>query len=185
MKIKFFTTGGTIDKVYFDAKSEFQVGPPQVLEVLKEANVTFEFDIESILRKDSLDLTDEDRQLVRRRVEAESCARIVVTHGTDTMVETGRVLAGIANKTIVLTGSMQPARFRSTDAVFNIGSAIGAVQCLPPGVYIAMNGRIFDPQNTRKNRDRNCFEALDTITGFAGEPREPKRSSGPAWPAET
>ncbi len=158
MKIKFFTTGGTIDKVYFDAKSEFQVGPPQVLEVLKEANVTFDFDIESILRKDSLDLTDEDRRLVRQRVEAENCALIVLTHGTDTMVETGRALAGIPGKTIVLTGSMQPARFRSTDAVFNIGSAIGVVQCLPPGVYITMNGRIFDPQRTRKNRERNCFE---------------------------
>ncbi len=158
MKIKFFTTGGTIDKVYFDAKSEFQVGPPQVLDVLKEANVTFDFDIESILRKDSLDLTDEDRRLVRQRVEAENCALIVVTHGTDTMVETGRALAGIPGKTIVLTGSMQPARFRSTDAVFNIGSAIGVVQCLPPGVYITMNGRIFDPQRTRKNRERNCFE---------------------------
>ncbi len=158
MKLQFLTTGGTIDKVYFDAKSEFQVGPPQVLEVIKEANVTFEFEIESILQKDSLDMTDEDRQLVRRRVEADSCDRIVVTHGTDTIVETARALAGIPGKTIVLTGSMQPARFRSTDAVFNIGTAIGAVQSLPPGVYLAMNGRIFDPLRTRKNREKNCFE---------------------------
>ncbi len=159
MKLKFFTAGGTIDKVYFDAKSEFEVGPPQVLEVIKEANVTFEFDIESILRKDSLDMTDEDRQLVRRRIEAEPCPLIVITHGTDTMVETARALAGIPGKTIVLTGSMQPARFRTTDAEFNIGTAIGAVQSLPPGVYIAMNGRIFDPRRTHKNRERNCFEA--------------------------
>ncbi len=158
MKLKFLTTGGTIDKVYFDAKSEFQVGPPQVLEVIKEANVTFEFEIESILQKDSLDMTEADRQLVRRRVEADSCDRIVVTHGTDTMVETARALAGIPGKTIVLTGSMQPARFRSTDAVFNIGTAIGAVQSLPHGVYIAMNGRLFDPRRTRKNREKNCFE---------------------------
>jgi L-asparaginase len=161
MRIKFFTTGGTIDKVYFDAKSEFEVGPPQVLEVVKDARVTFEYDIESILRKDSLDMTEADRQLVRQRVEAEPCARIVVTHGTDTMVETARSLVGIAGKTIVLTGSMQPARFRVTDAVFNIGSAIGAVQCLPPGAYIVMNGQVFDPRRSRKNLERNCFEEIE------------------------
>src|SRR5512140_3500409 len=128
MKIKFFTTGGTIDKVYFDAKSEFQVGQPQVLELIQEANVCFEFEVESILRKDSLDLTDADRELIRTRVTADPCPFVVVTHGTDTMVQTGRALAGIPGKTIVLTGSMQPARFRSTDAVFNVGAAIGAVQ---------------------------------------------------------
>ncbi len=161
MKLKFLTTGGTIDKVYFDAKSEFQVGPPQVLEVIKDANISFEFEIESILQKDSLDMTDTDRQLIRRWLEAEPCPLIVVTHGTDTMVETGRALLGIPRKTIVLTGSMQPARFRSTDAVFNIGTAIGAVQSLPAGVYLAMNGRIFDPKRTRKNRERNCFEEVE------------------------
>ena len=160
MKIKFFTTGGTIDKVYFDAKSEFEVGPPQVLEILKEANVTFEYEIESILRKDSLDLTEADRHLIRERVEVDACLRIIVTHGTDTMIETGRALLDIPHKTIVLTGSMQPARFRSTDAVFNIGSAIGAVQSLPAGVYLAMNGRVSDPRTLRKNREKNCFEEV-------------------------
>lgn len=158
MKIKFFTTGGTIDKVYFDAKSEFQVGQPQVIELIEEANVTFEYEVESILRKDSLDLTEADRALVRQRAEAEPCPFIVITHGTDTMVQTGRALAGIPGKTIVLTGSMQPARFRGTDAVFNIGAAIGAVQSLPPGVYIVINGRVFDPRRTRKNREKNWFE---------------------------
>jgi L-asparaginase len=158
MRIKFFTTGGTIDKVYFDSKSEFEVGPPQVLEILKEANVTFEYEIESILRKDSLDMTDEDRRLIRQRVETESSSRIVLTHGTDTMIETGRALAGIPGKTIILTGSMQPARFRVTDAVFNIGTAIGAVQSLAPGIYIAMNGRILNPEKTSKNREKNWFE---------------------------
>lgn len=162
MRIKFFTTGGTIDKVYFDAKSEFEVGPPQVLEVVKDANVTFEYDIESILRKDSLDMTDADRQLVRQRVENEPCPRIVITHGTDTMVQTARALTNITGKTIVLTGSMQPARFRVTDAVFNIGTAIGAVQSLPAGVYIVMNGQVFDPRRTRKNLEQNCFEAVDS-----------------------
>jgi L-asparaginase len=160
MRIKFFTTGGTIDKVYFDARSEFAVGPPQVLEVVRDANVTFEYDIESILRKDSLDMTETDRHLVRQRIEAEGCERIVVTHGTDTMVETARSLIGITGKTIVLTGSMQPARFRVSDAVFNIGSAIGAVQSLRPGVYIVMNGQVFDPRRTRKNLERNCFEEI-------------------------
>lgn len=160
MKIKFFTTGGTIDKVYFDAKSEFQVGPPQVLELLQDAHISFEYDVESILRKDSLDMTDTDRQLVRSRVEAESCVLMIITHGTDTMVETGRALAGIPGKTIVLTGSMQPARFRSTDAMFNLGTAIGAVQSLPHGVYLAMNGRLWDPQRTRKNREQNRFEPV-------------------------
>ena len=162
MRIKFFTTGGTIDKVYFDAKSEFEVGPPQVLEVVKDANVTFEYEIESILRKDSLDMTDADRQLVRQRVDNEPCSRIVITHGTDTMVQTAQALVGVPNKTIVLTGSMQPARFRVTDAVFNIGTAIGAVQSLPVGVYISMNGRIFDPNRTRKNLELNCFEEVDS-----------------------
>lgn len=162
MRIKFFTTGGTIDKVYFDAKSEFEVGPPQVLEVVKDAHVTFEYDIESLLRKDSLDMTDEDRQLIRQRVQNESSRLIIVTHGTDTMVDSARELKGILDKTIVLTGSMQPARFRVTDAVFNIGAAIGAVQSLPPGVYIVMNGKVFDPARTRKNLAENRFEEIDS-----------------------
>jgi len=162
MKIKFITTGGTIDKIYFDAKSEFEVGSPQILEILRDAHVTFEYEVESVLRKDSLDMTDEDRQLIRERVEADPCPRIVITHGTDTMVQTARWLRGIPAKTIVLTGSMQPARFRVTDAVFNVGQAIGAVQGLPPGVYLAMDGRIFDPDRTRKNVEKNCFEETET-----------------------
>ncbi len=160
MKIKFLTTGGTIDKVYFDAKSEFEVGPPQVLEMLKEANANFEFEVKSILQKDSLDLTDEDRQLIRQQVEAEPCTRIVITHGTDTMVRTAQALLGVPLKTIVLTGSLQPARFRVTDAVFNVGCAIGAVQSLPPGVYLAMNGRVLDPRRAKKNLDKNRFEEM-------------------------
>ncbi len=158
MRIKFITTGGTIDKVYFDAKSEYQVGSPQVLDVLKECNVTFDFEVESILAKDSLDLTETDRQLIRRRIEADPNPRIVVTHGTDTMIQTALALQGIPGKTIVLTGSMQPARFRNTDAVFNIGTAIAAVQVLSPGVYIAMNGQILNPATIRKNREKQCFE---------------------------
>ena len=158
MKIHFITTGGTIDKVYFDALSEYEVGPPQVLEILKDANVHFEFEVESVLRKDSLEMTDEDRLLVRKAVEAAPCPRIIVTHGTDTMIQTAMSLLGIPEKTIVLTGSIQPARFRNTDALFNIGTAIGAVQSLPPGAWIVMNGCVFDPRRVRKNRDLGRFE---------------------------
>ncbi len=158
MKIRFIATGGTIDKVYFDARSEYEVGPPQVMDILRDANVAFEFDVESVLAKDSLDLTDADRRLIRDRVAASPCDRVVVTHGTDTIVETALCLKGIAGKTVVLTGSLQPARFRNTDAVFNLGVAIAAVQTLPPGVYLAMNGRILDPERARKDRARGRFE---------------------------
>jgi L-asparaginase len=160
MKIVFLTTGGTIDKVYFDAKSEFQVGPPLVAELLREMNVQFEHSTESILRKDSLDMTDADRLLVREKVLAVDSKRIVITHGTDTMVQTALALRDIPGRTIVLTGSMQPARFRSTDATFNLGTAIAAVQSLPAGVYLAMNGRIFDPSHCRKNLANHCFEEI-------------------------
>ena len=160
LKLKFITTGGTIDKIYFDAKSEYEVGSPQIVEILKEAHATFEFEVESILRKDSLDLTDEDRGLIQRKIEGEACERIVVTHGTDTMIQTAKALQGVAGKTIVLTGSMQPARFKSTDAAFNVGVAIGAVQGLPPGVYIAMNGQISDPAKARKNVADSRFERI-------------------------
>jgi len=136
------------------------VGSPQIVEILKEAHATFEFEVESILRKDSLDLTDEDRGLIRRKIEGEACERILVTHGTDTMIQTAKALEGVSGKTIVLTGSMQPARFRSTDAAFNVGVAIGAVQVLPPGVYIAMNGQIFDPAKARKNVADSRFERI-------------------------
>jgi L-asparaginase len=158
--LKFFTTGGTIDKVYFDAKSEFEVGPPQILEILKDANAHFKVEVESVLQKDSLDLTDEDRALIRNKIEADPCTHVVVTHGTDTMIQTAKVLKGIAGKTIVLTGSMQPARFKATDAAFNVGVAIGAVQVLPPGVYIAMSGQIFDPEKSRKNVAEGRFESV-------------------------
>lgn len=158
MKIKFFTTGGTIDKVYFDARSEYQVGAPQVTEILREANVAFEYEVVSILQKDSLDMTDADRQVIREAVAAEPCERIIITHGTDTMVDTAKWLLGLADKTIVFTGAMEPARSRYTDAIFNVGCAIGAAQTLPPGVYIAMNGRVYPAERVRKNYDKRQFE---------------------------
>lgn len=160
MDVRFISTGGTIDKVYFDRQSEFQIGEPQIVEALREANVTLEYRLTCLMRKDSLDMNDDDRERIRAAVADEPCRRVVVTHGTDTMAETGRTLAKIANKTIVLTGAMQPAGFRGSDALFNIGCAVVAVQTLPSGVYLAMNGRIFDPRRVRKNRERKCFEEI-------------------------
>jgi L-asparaginase len=153
------TTGGTIDKIYFDDKSDFQVGDPQIGRILEELGVAFRFSVIPILRKDSLHITDEDRALIRQAIAAQPASHVLVTHGTDSMVETARVLADLPGKTIVLTGALNPARFRGSDAEFNIGTAVGAVQCLPPGVYIAMNGRIWDPTRVRKNVAANRFEA--------------------------
>jgi L-asparaginase len=160
MRLKIFTTGGTIDKIYFDKKSQYEVGDPQAGGVLDRANVTFEYQVESILKQDSLDMTDADRQVVRKAIEAASENRIIITHGTDTMIATAKVLDGVAGKTIVLTGSMYPAQFRDSDAVFNLGCAVIAAQTLPQGVYIAMNGQIFDPRTSVKNVDKNRFEVI-------------------------
>ncbi|WP_243665003.1 asparaginase domain-containing protein [Rhodothermus marinus] len=154
MDVKIFTTGGTIDKVYFDAKSTYEVGDPQIVDILREANVTIDWELETLFRKDSLDLTDEDRAVIVEKVRQEPCPRILITHGTDTMIETAKALQGIPGKTIVLVGSLSPARFKSSDAEFNIGFALAAVQTLPPGVYIAMNGRIFHPDRVRKKIGR-------------------------------
>lgn len=161
MRIKILSTGGTIDKVYFDAKSEFEVGAPQAGVLLTEANVSFQYEVVSLLRKDSLELTDQDRELIRATVAADPCERIIITHGTDTMVQTARVLQDcIDGKVVVLTGSMQPAGQRVTDAIFNVGFAAAAVQLLPEGVWLAMNGRIHDPAITRKNVAANRFERM-------------------------
>ena len=156
--LEIFTTGGTIDKVYFDAKSTFEVGDPQIEEVLREANLAIDYLVTSLMRKDSLELTDADRSMIRAAVEKTLSQQIVITHGTDTMINTAKNLGDIPGKTIVLTGAMQPARFRFTDAVFNIASAMMAAQILPAGVYIAMNGRIFNPLAARKNVALNRFE---------------------------
>lgn len=158
--IEIMTTGGTIDKVYFDAKSSFQVGDSAIAELLREANLDLEIRVTELLRKDSLEMTDADRARIRAAVATSAARQIVITHGTDTMVQTGCALRGIAAKTIVLTGAMQPARFRATDALFNVAAALTAVQTLPPGVYIAMNGRIFDPSTTRKDVANNRFESM-------------------------
>lgn len=155
------TTGGTIDKIYFDDLSSFQVGEPEIGKILSGFGVGFSYNVIALMRKDSLHITDDDRELIRRTIEAQPHAHVLVTHGTDSMVQTARVLASVKDKTIVLTGALNPARFQSSDAVFNIGCAIGAVQVLTPGVYIAMSGRVWDPFKVRKNRDANRFESIE------------------------
>ena len=159
-KIKIYTTGGTIDKIYFDRKSDYRVGDPQASGVLERANVVLNYEVESIIRKDSLDFTDEDRELIRNKIESSSAERVVITHGTDTMIITAKKLKNISNKTIVMTGSMYPAQFRDSDAVFNIGCAVTAAQILNPGIYIVMNGCVFNPDHIRKNVELNRFEKI-------------------------
>jgi L-asparaginase len=158
MSIAVFTTGGTIDKVYFDAKGGYQVGAPMVLELLRHARLPSLPEVTELLRKDSLEMTPADRQAVRAAVEACEAQQILITHGTDTIVETARELAGIAGKTIVLTGALQPGRFSDSDAAFNLGLAFGAVQLCPPGVYVVANGTVFPAERVRKNQAENRFE---------------------------
>jgi len=161
MKISIITTGGTIDKVYFDAKSDYQIGDPQVKTILDRVGSTIEYDVQELFHKDSLEMTDDDRDQIVIAAKSSVADRLVITHGTDTMVETAKALSDVAEtKTIILVGSLTPARFRESDAEFNIGVAIGAVQSLPKGVYLAMNGRVFDPDRVRKNRDANRFEEI-------------------------
>ena len=158
MQIKIFTTGGTIDKTYFDQKSAYEVGEPQAPGVLERANVVVDYAVVPIMQKDSLDLDDADRMLIAETIRSDPATRAIVTHGTDTMITTAGWLQRIPDKTIVLTGSMYPAQFRDSDAVFNLGCALIAAQVLEPGVYIAMNGRIFDPRHAVKNVSLNRFE---------------------------
>jgi L-asparaginase len=157
-KLLIITTGGTIDKIYFDDKSDYQVGDPQISQILHMMHVAFDFEVTALMRKDSLHIGDRERALIRATAEAADAAHILITHGTDSMKETALALEGIENKTIVLTGALNPARFKDSDAVFNIGCAIGAIQALDPGVYIAMNGKVWIPEEVRKNVRANQFE---------------------------
>lgn len=159
MFIRFVTTGGTIDKIYFDAVSQFEVGDSQVRHILAEGLAAFDYDVIGLFQKDSLDITAADRVELRCFLENDDADRYVITHGTDTMTETATALEGLPGKRIVLTGALSPARFRSTDAVFNIGMAVAAVQLVEPGVYIAMNGQVFAANAVTKNRTENRFEA--------------------------
>lgn len=153
------TVGGTIDKIYFDDLSDFQIGAPQIGKIMEEIGVGFSFEVIALMRKDSLHMDDADRDLIRATIMAQSASHILITHGTDSMVTTAQRLLDVPGKTILITGALNPARFKGSDAVFNIGTAVGAVQSKPPGVYIAMNGQIWDPRTVRKNRAANRFES--------------------------
>ncbi len=167
------TTGGTIDKVYFDAKSDFEVGRSVVEELLREAHVGIGYKVAELMRKDSLDLTDTDREQIRLAIESaaansstaaqDSGLRVVITHGTDTMTDTAAAIAQTVARcgaTVVLTGALSPARFAHSDATFNVGMAFATVQTADPGVYIVMNGQVFDGLAVRKDRANNRFEGL-------------------------
>jgi L-asparaginase len=152
------TTGGTIDKAYFDALSEYQIVDSGIPELLKIARVAVPFRMVELMRKDSLELTDADRALIASAAKEAPESRIVVTHGTDTMTETAKVLAeAVPGKTVVLTGALSPARFAETDAPFNLGMAFAAAQTAGPGVWIAMSGQVFDGLKVRKDREAGKF----------------------------
>ena len=159
-KLLIVTTGGTIDKIYFDDMSDYQIGEPQIGQILDHLQVGINFEVKAVMRKDSLHFTDVDRLAIHDAIDASDATHVLITHGTDTMVKTALMLEDIPDKTMVLTGALNPARFHDSDAVFNIGCAVGAVQALPPGAWIAMNGCIWDPHKVRKNREKNRFEAL-------------------------
>lgn len=153
------TTGGTIDKIYFDALSAYQVGEPAIGQILEEANVSIPYRVQQVCRKDSLDLDDTDRDAILAAVKASPESRILITHGTDTMIQTALHLQTCTDKTVVFTGSMAPAKLRNSDAFFNVGCAIIAVQTLPPGRFICMNGTIIAPEQAVKNREKLRFES--------------------------
>jgi len=138
-----------------------QAAQPAVAQMLDEMPIHFDYLISSVLRKDSLEMDESDRQTMLDAVQNCEQKRIIITHGTDTMPNTARALAGVTGKTIVLTGAMSPAIFRDTDALFNLGCAIAAVQTLGEGVYIAMNGEIFDGLNVRKDLENERFVRLN------------------------
>jgi len=154
------TTGGTIDKAYFDALSEYQIVESGIPALLAQARVALPFRVMELMRKDSLELTAADRALIAAAVREAPETRVVITHGTDTMTDTAKALADIPGKTVVLTGALSPARFAETDAPFNLGMAFATAQVAAPGVWIAMSGQVFDGLNVRKDRAAGKFVAI-------------------------
>ena len=160
MKLLVLAIGGTIDKVYFDALSDYQIGAPAAVEILQRVRANFDFEVRQMISKDSLVMTDADRQEILYEVQDHSGKHVIITHGTDTMVETGQVLKQAAHKIIVIMGAMQPAIMKLTDADFNLGVAVAAVQTLSEGVYLCMNGRIYNVDRVVKNRAEGQFQDL-------------------------
>jgi L-asparaginase len=160
MELMVLAIGGTIDKVYFDALSDYQIGPPAATEILQRVKVNFDFNVRQMISKDSLEMTDADRQEILMAVQAHNGKHVIITHGTDTMVDTGQLLKQATGKTIVIMGAMQPAIIKLTDADFNLGVAVAAVQTLSEGVYLCMNGRIYNVDRVVKNRAEEQFQDL-------------------------
>ena len=161
--IRVLVTGGTFDKQYDELAGALSFRQTHLPEMLRLGRSRVEVTIETLMMIDSLDMTDADRVRIVDRCRDAAESRIVVTHGTDTMVETARALAtapALAGKTLVLTGAMVPYAFGSSDGLFNLGSALSFVQVLPPGVYVAMNGRCFGWDRVRKNRESGVFESI-------------------------
>jgi L-asparaginase len=160
--IRIFITGGTFDKAYNELTGELFFKDSHLPEMLKLGRCNLEVQVRTLMMIDSLQMTDDDRQIILQQCRSAPESRIVITHGTDTMVETAGVLARReADKTIVLTGAMIPYKFGSSDGLFNLGSALAFAQTLPPGVYVAMNGRCFAWNRVRKNRKTGMFEEAE------------------------
>ncbi|MEJ2203218.1 MAG: asparaginase domain-containing protein [Gemmatimonadota bacterium] len=159
--IRLFVTGGTFDKEYDEIHGRLFFEDTHIPEMLQLGRCRLDVRVRTLMMVDSLDMSQADRELIAKNCRDAPELRIVITHGTDTMVETARVLAEqVAEKTIVLTGAMIPIAFGSSDGLFNLGGALTAVQVLPPGVYITMNGRVFLWNEVRKHRDTGIFKLL-------------------------
>ncbi len=157
--IRVFVTGGTFDKEYDELRGNLFFKDSHLPEMLKRGRCRLSLDVRTLMMVDSLDMSEADRGVIARNCAETPQQRIVVTHGTDTMVDTARRIAEeVSDKTVVLTGAMVPYAFGSSDGLFNLGSALSFVQSLPPGVYIAMNGHYFPWDKVRKNRDAGVFE---------------------------
>ena len=160
--IRIFITGGTFDKAYNELTGELFFKDSHLPEMLKLGRCNLDVQVRTLMMIDSLHMTDDDRQIILQQCRSAPESRIVITHGTDTMVETAGVLARrVTDKTIVLTGAMIPYKFGSSDGLFNLGSALAFAQTLPPGVYVAMNGRCFAWNRVRKNRKTGTFEEAE------------------------
>lgn len=161
MKVRIFVTGGTFDKEYNELDGSLYFKDTHLPEMLTLGRSRVLVDIRTLMMVDSLEMTDADRELIAQNCKKTEEERIIVTHGTDTMVETARVIAGVVkNKTIILVGAMVPYKFGSSDGLFNLGGALAFVQTLPVGVYIAMNGHYFKWDNVRKNKKIGEFEDI-------------------------
>ncbi len=161
MAIRLFVTGGTFDKEYDEIRGELYFSDTHLVDMLEMGRCRLDVQVRTLMMVDSLEMTDADREMIARQCREAAENQIVLTHGTDTMTETARVIAETApEKTVVLTGAMIPIAFGSSDGLFNLGGALTAVQVLPPGVYITMNGRVFDWDKVRKNRDAGVFQEI-------------------------